>query len=322
MKGSVALLMVRTPFSLRTMLPFGKSSLPSRARMSVGPMSNPLNTLATYVWPTELSKTTTSAQTTRITRPMKPRPSSRTLVTTVRSVAGTLSGMSTCTRTNIQSCKAWSNMGMLASMSIPKLGTCWTGSRLTSWILLRDRYGPHLRYRPTSTTASRCSRTSSTTRRLPPHGPPLLHPLGLKGNPTILTKTTLNPTCQWMTVTTRARSTPSYPRLSNLASNLSAKGVATSRVTWATTSQAIWVTRAGPGQHRSQQMTIGQRRALSRHCQGSSPKVNRKMTTSQVKPIPMWVPQPIKPVQQGITKAKVTMRFRGTRDGGLGPRGH
>ena len=36
-------------------------------------------------------------------------------------------------------------------------------SRLTSWILLRDRYGPHLRYRPTSTTASCCSRSLSTT---------------------------------------------------------------------------------------------------------------------------------------------------------------
>ena len=109
-----------------------------------------------------------------------------------------------------------------------------------------------------STTASCCSRTSSTTRRLPPCGPPLLHPLGLKGNPTIFTKTMLNPTCQWMTVTTQARSTPSCPRPRNLASNLSAKGVATSRVTWATTSPVIWGTRAGPGQHRSQQMTIGQ----------------------------------------------------------------
>ena len=221
---------------------------------------------------------------------MKPKPSSRTLVITVRSVAGTLSSMSACTRTNIQSCKAWSNMGMLASMSILKLGTCWTGSRLTSWILLKDRYGPHLCYRPASTTASRCSRTSSTTRRLPPHGPPLLHPLRLKGNPTILIKTTLHPTCQWMTVITQARSTPSYPRPRNLASNLSAKGVVTSRVTWATTSQVIWVTRAGPGHHKSPQMTIGPRRALSRHCRGSSLKVNRKMTTSQVKTTPMWVP--------------------------------
>ena len=181
-------------------------------------------------------------------------------------------------------------MGMLASMSDLKLGTCLTRSRLTSWILLKNRYGPHLCDRPASTTASRYSRTSSTTRRLPPHGPPLLHPLGLKGNPTILIKTTLHPTCQWMTAITQARSTPSYPRLRNLASNLSTKGLVTSRVTWATTSQVIWVTRAGPGQHKSPQMTIGPQCALSRHCKGSLLKVNRKMTASQVKPIPMWVP--------------------------------
>ena len=41
-----------------------ESSLPSRACMSVGPMSDSLNTLATDIWPTELSKTTISAQTT------------------------------------------------------------------------------------------------------------------------------------------------------------------------------------------------------------------------------------------------------------------
>ena len=274
---------------LWTTLLFGKSSLPSCTRMSVGPMSDLLNALTMDVWPTELSKTTTSAQTTQITRPMKPRPSSRTLVTTVRSVAGTLSGMSTCTRTNtiLHSLVQHGYAGIDERSKVRHL---LDRSRLTSWILLWDRYGPHLRYIPTSTTASCCSRTLSTTRRLPPHGPPLLRPLGLKGNPTILTKTMPNPTCQWMTVTTWVRNTPSYPRPRNLASNLSAKGVATNQVTWATTSQVIWVTRAGLGQHRSQQMTIGQQCALSRHCQGSSPKVNRKMTTSQVKPIPMWVP--------------------------------
>ena len=210
---------------------------------------------------------------------MKLRPSSRTLVTMERSVTGTLSGTSACTRINIQSYKAWSNMDTLASMNVPKLGTCWTGSRLMSWTLPRDRYGPHLPYRPTSMTASRCSRISLTIRRLPPRGPPLLLPLGPKGNLMILTKMTLNPTCQWMTVTTWARNTPSCPRPRNLASSLSAKGVVTSRVTWAKTSQIIWVTRSSPGQHRSPQMTREQQHALSRHCQGSLPKVNRKTMT-------------------------------------------
>ena len=159
-----------------------------------------------------------------------------------------------------------------------------------SWTLPRGKYGPPLCYRPTSTTVSCYSRISSTIRRRPPQGPPLLHPLGPRGNPTILNKTTLNLTCLWMTVTTRARNTPSCPRPRNLVSSLSAKDVATSRVTWATTSQVTQGTRAGPAQHRSPRITRGQQRALSRRCPGSSPKVNMTMMTQQVKPIPMRGP--------------------------------
>ena len=48
-------------------------------------MSSPPNTLATGVWPIEPSRITTLVQTTRTTRPMKLKPSSRTLATMVRS---------------------------------------------------------------------------------------------------------------------------------------------------------------------------------------------------------------------------------------------
>ena len=205
------------------------------------------NVLVTGVWPKGPSKITTSAQTTRITRPMKQRPNSRIPVTTVRSAAGTSSSMSVCTRTNIQSYKVWSNMDTPASTSTPKSGTCWMGSRLMNWTLPRGKYGPPLCYRPTLTTVSRYSRISSTIRRRPPQGPPPLHPLGPRGHPTIVNKTTLNPTCLWMTVTTRARNTPSCPRPRNSVSSLSAKDVVTSRVIRATTSQVTQETRAGPG---------------------------------------------------------------------------
>ena len=135
----------------------------------------------------------------------------------VRSFTGTLSSMSTCTRTNIRSYKAWSNMGTLASMSIPKLDTCWMASRQMSWTLPKDRSGLRLHYRTTSMTASRCSRTSSTARGLPPRGPLLLHPSGPNESQMTLMKMTLNPTCQWMTSTTQARSMPSCLRPRSLA---------------------------------------------------------------------------------------------------------
>ena len=175
-------------------------------------------------------------------------------------------------------------------MSALKFDTCWMGSKLMNWTLQRGKYGPPLRSRPTLTTVSRYSRILSTIRRLPPQGPPPLHPSGPRGNPTILKTMTPSPTCLWMTATTRARNTPSCPGPRSLASRSNAKNVVTSRITWVTTSLVTQETEADLRQHRNPCIMRKQQRASSRHCPGSSLKVNMRTTTQPPKSLPKPIP--------------------------------